>query len=259
MLVVTNDPAAQNLSLKVSAQVEILLAINPARIVFPTFIGKDGCSEPLYARLTGSKSTSANIVSFKSANPLLNVEVNKDGFEGDPSRQIRFSILPGVSVGRFREQVIFKTDNADVPTLKLYVMGESIGNIKVTPQNLSLGRITPDSAIKKTVLLKSANNTFRFNIVDVSSTVPGLATELITIKPGKEYQIVVSLPDGAPHPIIRGEIIIKTNTTDQEIITVRVFGHAESAPGSNRRISPLRPRRTKPSQAPDKSKESAPM
>jgi len=245
VLVVTNDPAAKNLRLKVSARVEMVLAIKPARIVIPEFIGKDGSTDPLYAQFTGTKRNSVNIVSVKSANKLLNIEINKDGFDGDTTRQIKIKVLPGMAVGRFREKVIFKTDNTSVPTLQLYVMGESIGNITVSPRNLPLGKISPESTTRKTIRLQSTNDTFTFNVVDVSSTVKAIATELITVTPGKEYQVVVSLPDGAPHPIIRGKIIIKTDTEEQKIITVRVFGHTTPIRGRTRSKSPARTEKTK--------------
>ncbi len=255
----TNDPAARNLRLKVSAHVEMVLAIKPARIVIPRFIGKDGSTDPLYAQFTGTKSSSVNIVSVKSANKLLNIEINKDGFDGDSTRQIKIKVLPGMAVGRFREKVILKTDNTSVPTLQLYVMGESIGNITVNPRNLPLGTIGPESTTRKTIKLQSAKDTFTFNVVDVSSTVKEIATELITVTPGKEYQVVVSLPDGAPHPIIRGKIIIKTDTEEQKIITVRVFGHTTPVRGRTRSKSPARSEKTKPVRERKTSEKLPPM
>jgi len=259
ILVVTNDPTAKNLRLKVSASVEMMLAIKPARIVIPQFIGKDGSTEPLYAQFTGTKSNAVNIVSIKSANKLLDIEIDKEGFDGDTARQIKIKVLPGMPVGRFREKVIFKTDNTSVPTLQLYVMGESIGNIMVSPRNLPLGRISPESTTRKTIRLRSANDTFTFNVADVSSTVEEIATELITVTPGKEYQVVVSLPDGTPNPIIRGNIIIKTDSEEQKIITVRVFGHTKNIPGRTRSKSPARSDKTEPRRSPNSSKELAPM
>jgi hypothetical protein len=225
----------------------MVLAINPATIVFPAFIGNEGSREPLYAQLTGTKSASVNITSIKSANKLLNVEINKDGFDGDPARQIRFNVLPGMAVGRFREAVVFKTDNKSVASLKLYVVGEVLGTISVSPRHLPLGMISPGSTTSKTIVLKSTHDASTFNILDVSSTVKEIVTELITVTEGKEYQVVVSLPDGTPHPIVRGEIIIKTDDKEQESITVRVFG----------RTAPV-PRRTGPKE-PDTGKELPPM
>ena len=218
----------------------MVLAITPATIVFPAFIGSVGSSEPLYARLSGSESAAVNITSIKSANKLLNVEINKDGFDDDPARQIQFSVLPGMTVGRFREAVAFKTDNKSVASLKLYVIGEVLGNITVSPKrHLPLGIISPGNTTSKTIVLKSTRDTYSFNVVDVSSTVKEIATELITVTEGTEYQVVVSLPDGTPHPIVQGKIIIKTDDKDQESITVGIFGRTAPAPRRTKQQRPV--------------------
>ena len=211
-----------------------MLAITPETIDFPAFTGKDGSREPLYARLTGSVSASVSILSAESANKLVKVEVNKTGFDDDPTRQIRFSVQPGMPVGRFRERVIFKTDNTSVPALSMDVMGEVTGSIIVTPRQLPLRTITPGSTISKTISLKSARDEYTFNILNVSSTVKEIATELITVTKGKEYMIKVSLPDGTANPIVRGEIVIKTDDKDQESISVQIYGRAAPVPQNNR-------------------------
>ena len=220
------------------SNVEVTLAITPETIVFPEFTGKDGSREPMYARFTGSDSASVSILSADSANKLINVEINKNGFDDDPTRQIRFSVQPGMPVGRFRERVVFKTDNTSVPTLNVNAMGEVTGTIIVTPRQLPLGTITPENTISKTISLKSARDDYTFNVLDVSSTVKEIATELITVTKGKEYKINVSLPNGTAHPLVRGEIVIKTDDKDQGSITVQVFGR--SAPVS-RNNSPGKP------------------
>jgi hypothetical protein len=222
----------------VSATVEVALAITPETIVFREITAKDGSKEPLYARLTGSDSASVTILSVESANKLINVEVNKSGFDGDPSRQIRISAKPGMTIGRFRERVVLKTDNPSVTTLNMNIIGEVTGNIIVTPTNLPLGTITPENTSSKTISLTSARDDYTFNVLDISSTIKEIATELITVTKGKEYRINVSLPNGTPQPIVRGDIVIKTDDKDQESISVQVFGR--TAPVS-RNNSPGKP------------------
>ena len=236
--------SARNLLLEVSATVEVVLTINPAAIVFPAFIGSLGSTEPLYARLTGSGSASVKIISTEAANKLINIEINKRGFDGDPTRQIRFNVQPGMPVGRFRERVVLNTDNTSVPSLNVYVMGEVAGTINVSPKHLALGTITPGSTVRKTIQLQSAAEAFTFNVVEVSSTVEGMATELITVTPGKEYQVVASLPEGSKQSIIRGQIVIKTDDPDQGIITVRVFGRAARQPVQVQPVMPVEPAAT---------------
>jgi hypothetical protein len=240
----TNDTTALNIQVEVNATVKVALAIQPSTIVFPAFISSVGSTEPLYAGITGSESASVSILSVESANKLIKVEVSKSGFDDNPIRQIRFSVQPGIPVGRFRERVVLKTDNTSVPELIVYVMGEVTGTINVSPKHLPLGTITPGSTVRKTIQLQSAAEAFTFNVLEVSSTVEGMSTELITVTPGKEYQVIVSLPEGSKQTIIRGQIVIKTDDPDQRIITVRVFGRAARQPVQAQPVMPVEPAAT---------------
>lgn len=208
----------------------MVLAIEPATINFPKVNAAEGSQKPLYARLSGTESGETKIVSVESKNNYLDVEVEPDGFEDDPASQIKFTLKPGMPVGRFRERIIFKTDNKSVSTLNLYVRGEALGNIDVDPKHLPLGMITTDKAIDKTIRVYSTTDSFTFKITDVKSTVQGLQTELKTITPGKEYTITCSIEKGDLPPIISGEIVITTDDKAQASITVRVFGRLNKRP-----------------------------
>jgi len=210
----------------VSARAEIKLAVNPQTIVFPAFSISNGSTQPLYAQLTGSESDSVKIVSAQSTNELIRIEVNHDGFDGDPARQIKFTVLPGMSEGRFRERVVLTTDSTSIGTLSLFVTGEALGNIKVTPKHLPFGMIQAGRSVRRTIRLQATHDAFSFNVLGVKSTVDELVAEVTTITPGKEYMVNVVLPDDYPHDIVRGEIIITTDDKDQETVTVRVFGRA---------------------------------
>jgi len=220
----TNDPAAPNLNLEVRATVELVLAISPASIVFPAFAGAKGSTEPLYARISGSQSASASITAVECPSKLISVEVNRSGFDGDPDRQVKFSVLPGMPIGRFRERVVLTTDSDKVPSLSLFVTGEVLGAISVTPRHLPLGTIQAGTPVRKIIRLQSTQPDSEFRVVDVKSTVKGLTTELTTITPGREYQVTVGLAEGFSQTVIRGEIIITTDDKDQTNIAVRVFG-----------------------------------
>jgi hypothetical protein len=210
----------------VIARAEIKLAVKPQTVVFPAFSVSNGSTQPLYAQLTGSESDSVKIVSAQSTSELIRVEVNHEGFDGDPSRQIRFTVLPGMSEGRFRERVVLRTDSASISTLSLFVTGEALGNIKVTPKHLPFGMIHAGRSVRRTIRLQSTQDGFSFNVLGVKSTVDELVTDVTTITPGKEYRVNVVLPDDYPHAVVRGEIIITTDDKDQETVTVRVFGRA---------------------------------
>ncbi len=226
----TNDPAAANLVLEVSAHVEVALAISPASLVFPDFAASAGSAQPLYARITGSQSATAKITAIECASRLINVEVNREGFDGDPGRQVKFSVRPGMPAGRFRERVVFKTDSTTAPELSLSVTGEALGPISVTPRHLSLGTIQPGVPVRKVIRLQSTQPGYSFRVVDVKSTGEGITAELVTLAQGSRYEIAVGLAEGFSGPVVRGEIVITTDDKDQGPITARVFGRIVKMP-----------------------------
>jgi len=221
---VTNDPAARKLRLEVSATVEVVLAINPVTIVFPAFASSSGSLQPRYARLTGSQSSTVDIAAFECANKRIKVEFNRSGFDNDATRQVKISVEPGMPVGRFRERVTVKTDSEKAGVLTLFVMGEVLGAVSVSPRHLPLGTIRPGTTVTRHITLRSTHEDITFKVLQVSSTVEGLDTELTETVPGKEYLIAVSAAEGLDRPVIRGEILITTDVPNQQTITVRVFG-----------------------------------
>lgn len=205
----------------------MVLAINPVTIVFPAFASSSGSLQPRYARLTGSQSATVNIESFACANKLISVEFNRSGFDGDATRQVKFSVGPGMPVGRFRERVQVKTDSAEAGTLAVFVTGEVLGAVSVSPRHLPLGTIRPGTTVTRHITLRSTREDITFNVLQVSSTVEGLDTELTETVPGKEYLIAVSAAESLDRPVIRGEILITTDVPNQQIIKVRVFGRIQ--------------------------------
>jgi len=224
ILVVTNDPSARKLRLEVGATVEVVLAISPSTIVFPSLSASIGSQQPRYARLIGSQSSTVNIESVQCASKLIHVELSRGGFESNPSRQLRVSVKPGMPVGRFRERVVVKTDNEKVGVLTLFVMGEVQGPVSVSPRHLPLGTIRPGTTVTRHITLRSTREDMTFKVLQVSSTVEGIITKLTEKVPGREYLIAVSLPEGLNRRVIRGRIMITTDIPEQKTIAVRVFG-----------------------------------
>jgi hypothetical protein len=242
----TNDPSAANLVLEVSAHVEVALAVSPPGIMFPAFAGSSGSAQPQYARLSGSQAASVNVTSIECPNKLISVEVNRSGFDGDPGRQVKFSVRPGMPAGRFRERVVLRTDSATVPELSVFVTGEALGAISVTPRHLSLGTIQPGAPVRKLVRLQATQPGYAFRVADVQTSGGGITAELVTVTPGSAYEIAVGLAEGFSGPVVRGEIVITTDDASQGPITVRVFGRIASGNIQGMPAQPFRPAGTAP-------------
>ena len=92
-----------------------------------------------------------------------------------------------MNLGRFGDQIALKTDHPRIRNLKLYISGEIIGNIILSPNHVSFGRFRMGGRYEKSLMLTAAPDVV-FKVLDVQTTVPGLHTQLLTLKEGKAYK-----------------------------------------------------------------------
>ena len=220
----TNDPEQKTVKLKVSTDIQVILALKPSRINFGR-LQKDKFPTK-YALLKGTDKDKIKITSVKSDNDYIKVETNLSGFENDKKKQIKINVLPGIKVGRLRDKITINTDHEKIKKLTLYVHGEVVGNIIVNPKYLSFGMLKKGKKLEKTVKLKASSDS-SFKVLDVKSTIPELVTKVETIKEGKEYIVKVLIKENIDKDILNGKIKIKTDDKDQEQIEVKVFGRTK--------------------------------
>ncbi len=221
IIVYTNDPRNKAVKLNIKADVRVLLITKPRRINF----GKQpkGTSITKYAALEGEDKKKAAITSATSSSNYINVETNSTGFDNNTDKNIRFDLLPGMPVGRFREEITFATTHPEISRLKMFIYGEITGPIRVQPHQVSFGMISPGKALDRTIHLSTANDT-SFSIRSVTSTIENLelATEIIT--EGSEYIIHARLNEQFNKPMVKGSVIITTDNENQPEIEVKFFG-----------------------------------
>lgn len=225
--VTSNDPEHPTTTLTVSAEVQVVLDLSPNRILFGQVKKNDQAVR--YAALTGTEKDRVKITSVEVKNEFIRVEIEPKGFENDPQHQIRVTLLPGMNVGRFTERILLRTDHPRVQELTLYVMGEVIGNIVATPNFVHFGMFEPGTALERVVTLRAAGDT-SFRISDVQSTLPDLITVLETVQQGREYRIRARLSEKFSGEILRGQLIVMTDDTDQPRIEINVFGRKAIRP-----------------------------
>jgi hypothetical protein len=211
----------------VSTEVKVVLDVEPNRLSFGQV--KKGGEAVRYAALAGSDRDSAKITSVESNNQHIKVDTNPKGFENDPQKQIKVSLRPGMKIGRFNERVILHTDHKELKDLTLYVMGEIVGNIVVTPNFLHFGMFEQGKSVERIITVRAAADN-SFKVLDIKSTVPDVVTGLETVQAGKEYRIRATLKESFTGDVLRGQLLIKTTDKDQGMIEMNVFGRVARKP-----------------------------
>ncbi len=205
----------------------MVLDVEPNRLSFGQV--KKGGEAVRYAALAGSDRDAAKITSVESNNQHIKVDTNPKGFENDPQKQIKVSLRPGMKIGRFNERVILHTDHKELKDLTLYVMGEIVGNIVVTPNFLHFGMFEQGKSVERIITVRAAADN-SFKVLDIKSTVPDVVTGLETVQAGKEYRIRATLKESFTGDVLRGQLLIKTNDKDQGMIEMNVFGRVARKP-----------------------------
>lgn len=248
--VTTNDPDQKTVSLNVSADVKVVLNLEPARVNIGN-IPKKTKTAPYYVSLTGSDADKVKISSIKSENQFIKVETNSKGFENDKNKKIKVTILPDIKVSRLREKVIVYTDHASVKELTFYVYGEVTGNINVTPKYLSLGTVGEGKPTEGKINV-TARGDAKFKIVGVQSSMPEVEATVETVKKGKEYVVTARVKEDFTGDVIKGNLTIQTDDKEEDKIEVRVYGRKQTLPAKIEGQTPAAPQIAPP--APEQKK-----
>ncbi len=225
--VFTNDPENKTVKLKISADVNIVLAASPNRLYFGSF--KKGETPIKYITLEGKDSVKTKITKVETAgkNKSFKIDIAAESTVEIQSKKIMLTALPDLKVGKLRERIIIHTDHEKIKKLTVYVNGEVKGNINIKPQYLSLGVLEKGKKVAKTIKLDASEGT-SFKVLKVSSTESEIETEIETVEEGKTYRIKVSPIEGYTKNILKGDILIKTDNKEQKEIKVKFFGRFKS-------------------------------
>jgi hypothetical protein len=225
--VTTNDPSQPSVQLRVSAHVKVALGITPTRLNFGQI--KKGSSPARYVSFTGDDSLKATMLSAAVRGTHVITEIRPEGFQNDRARQLKIRLSPELPVGRFREQVIITTDHPDIKKITVYLYGEVVGAISVSPAYVSFGALEPGAAVERAISVAATGDT-TFSVLSVTAAEPEVKATVETIREGKEYKVLVRVSEWADKPFVRGRLTITTDHKDQETIEVRYFGKVKTPP-----------------------------
>lgn len=221
--VTSNDPRSQNITLKISADIEVVLAVQPQQLM----LGQIKKEETVvrFAGLSGNDKDSTKIISAESSHKSIQVAVNPTGFDNDPNKTLKVTLLPGMKPGRFQERIIITTDHPSTKTLTLPVIGEVIGNIIVSPQTLSFGILQKGQNVERVINLKATGKN-SFKVVKADTGNPSITASIEKVSGGKEYNVKISVDQNTATPgtILRGKIVITTTDKEQQTIEVPYWG-----------------------------------
>lgn len=214
----TNDPANPQAQMTIEGTVRQQVAATPAQVAFGRVKkGTELTREVEIQDLTGGKNFEVSEVS----NSNKNIKVTQlPAAKGKTGVKLKVDLLKTMPVGGFDDSIRVTTNR--VP-LQIDVFGTVTGDLTLDPAQVSFGIVAHGADAVR--ILRLTNESSRdVKITGVTSDNAVVSASADPVKPGKEYKITVQLARGTPDGQVRGQLQVKTDDPDQQVVIVPFYG-----------------------------------
>jgi hypothetical protein len=202
----------------IKAEVRTFLVIAPAAARF-TFVQHEaeGGTKHVIAAVDDAEFTVLGVESpFPSIRPTwreLRASERRSDLSGGRQWQVDLTISSQAPVGPIADYVIVKTSHPKQPRAFLPVSGFVRPVFAVTPPSLHLPAVTPRGDGKPVASLVVKNfGTNAIPITKVTTDVPGFATTLVEVQPGREWRVEIGLADVGKAGPFKGTLQLVTRS-----------------------------------------------
>ena len=220
----SNDPISPIVQLRVGGVIRpTTLPISVRSLHFGVARKREGASREFSIRDPGDKSLTVSEVTSDS--PFVNATLTRDEKQG-LVYLVKAELQPGTPIGEFKSKVTVRSNHPKEPVVEIPVAAEVIGDIEVFPNQFFLGLLKKGQSASKTITLSTSARE-RLKVEKVDSPFDYIKVESKPETDGKNYAITATLKDTAPLGLIKGEVVIHTNNSDQPEIKVPLFALVE--------------------------------
>ena len=224
--VTSNDPKTPAVALTIKVDYTPLYDLSPMTLAPILAFGVDEAEQSTTLARTDGKPL--RILRLEGSKPWITAKAEA-GADGSTAR-IRISVKRDGPPRRLNEQVqIFTADQTNGPVSTLYLYGQVMGEVSVSPDSLywsvadagptPVGH--PESAAIRRIAIRSADGK-AIVLKNPQSTIPGLHVELVPKESGKGYELVAKL-DAVPGQTVSGNLSFETSVAAQPRIEVPVI------------------------------------
>jgi hypothetical protein len=215
----TNDPNTPQALMTMQGIVKQQVSATPAEVAFGKVKqGTEVTKEVLVSDLTLRKDPFI-VSDINNSNPAIKVEKG-DRTDGKPGVLLKVTLTKAMPTGVFDDTV--KMTTSRIP-LQVSVFGEVTGDLIVAPPQVSFG-IVPHGG-EATRMVKLTNEGGKpIKVLAITSTAVPVSASAQPIDGSKDYQITVQLHRGTPDGQIRGQLQIKTDDPEQQVLNVPFYG-----------------------------------
>ena len=215
----TNDPDTPEAVMTMQGMVKQQVSATPSEVSFGKVKqGTEVTKEVIVSDLTMRKDpfTVSNVT---NSNPGIKVEQAKRP-DGKPGALLKITLTKAMPAGSFDDTV--KITTSRIP-LQVDVFGEVTGDLTVAPAQVSFG-IVPhgQEAVRMVKLTNEGGKPVK--VLGITSTAVPVSASAEPIDGSKDYKITVQLRRGTPDGQVRGQLQIKTDDPEQQVLNVPFYG-----------------------------------
>jgi hypothetical protein len=215
----TNDPNTPEAIMTMQGVVKQQVSATPSDVSFGKVKqGAEVTREVLVSDLTLRKDPFI-VSDVNNANPAIKVE-KATRPDGKPGALLKITLTKAMPIGTFDDTI--KMTTSRIP-LQVEVFGQITGDLSVAPAQVSFG-IVPHGQ-EATRMVKLTNEGSKpIKVLGITSSAVPVSASAEPIDGSKDYKITVQLRRGTPDGQVRGQLEIKTDDPEQQVLNVPFYG-----------------------------------
>lgn len=226
--VFTNDPVEPELRLEFRAVVESLFELHPATVINLKILRRGETSDEVLRVVPGSTAKPVEIVSVDlTENDTLTASVEPWESTAGSAHQVRFRARDDAAVGGMRGSVVLKlrVDGQDIQR-SVVLRGEIISDLTWQPKIVDFTRqpASRGKGLPPVSVLSPTRRSFRVLHVDGGPVLRVAVTPAPRALPETAYEVTLHVADEAAAGPFGATLRIRTDSLDQPVIEVPVFG-----------------------------------
>ncbi len=215
----TNDPNTPQAVMTMQGMVKQQVSAMPSDVSFGKVkLGTEMTKEVLVNDLTQRKDP-FTVSDITNSNPAIKVE-KANRTDGKRGALLKITLTKAMPAGSFVDTV--KMTTSRIP-LQVQVFGEVAGDLSVAPAQVSFG-IVPhgQEAVRMVKLTNQGGKPIK--VLGITSSSVPVSASAEPIDGSKDYKIIVQLHRGTPDGQVRGQLQIKTDDPEQQVLNVPFYG-----------------------------------
>ena len=217
ILIHTDDPVQNTLKLTLKGEAYLPLTTFPELLAIGTH---KSLQIPLEKRVSLHLQEGVKILGVRTDSKYMKAELIT--VENIPMANLQ--LMPSLPVGKFSQHLLVDYDyKGEKTTHNIYIYGEILGDIHVTPNRLFFGLVKDTSSFSKTITIASLD-TQPFEITSMESSTKSVKVTVTKHQNEKSYQLITTISPEAKSGEVSGEVVIHTSSTIQPTVRVPFFG-----------------------------------